>query len=820
VIFDALVVGFVRSNALRALVSIVALAFGVATALALVLTSAQSVRSLDSDRELFSQHVDFQVLPFGAGVSQSLLSRVRYLDGVASAQPIVDRPIAIGVDASGAGGDVARLVGVDLVQPLPGVFGFEEQRPGPFAPAGSFIAPAEILGTNGAIVPSAMATRRGLRRGDSFRILSGARIAVLRVANIIPPTATGIDSSVVFVDVGTAQTLLHEPGRFDRIDIVSAPTAAALRPALVAAIGTRALVVAPAASGFSLGALTGGIESTFGALTAIGLAVGGLLVFNTVATSIAHRRTDIGTLRALGVAPLSIAATFVTEGAAYGALGGFLGAAVAEVAVQRLAAMAGSQQAVAAYDVWTVPAAVLLGVIVAVASSIAPALSAAWMPPALAIRQGSFEGPDLGRERSLPRIALGAAAFGVGIAVGSHPSRATWFVFGFPLCFAAGIVLFIGPLWKALANVVRRATAGAPPSLRFAGLTLSAIPKRIAIAQAALAVAVFAAVAFDVASSSFATALHAWASDAIAGDLLVSPFGRGGTFDATVAARVRATPGVGAVIAVRTIQTQIGSTGVALRGEDAPVPRVMMTEPPATLGAPLAAALHVRVGDSVALRSPRGDLRLRVTAVKPDFSDARGSIVVARRVLRASFGDDRIDAFRVTIARDADVTSVENAIARRLAPQRIVTVTTRELRDRFTDAFDGTFAFVRGLAILIVTIASLGVASTLSALVFERRSELVMLRTIGASPRTIVRMLGIEASIIALAGSTIGGAIGVAFAAAQLYLTDPVSIGFAIPMTIPAASIAAVLCAAVAASIVGPFVSAPAAFRIATDGRR
>lgn len=75
-IFNALVVGQVRSNAWRALVSVVAIAFGVATALALALTNALSMRSLDSDRALFAQHVDFQVLPFGNRLPQGLLAHV------------------------------------------------------------------------------------------------------------------------------------------------------------------------------------------------------------------------------------------------------------------------------------------------------------------------------------------------------------------------------------------------------------------------------------------------------------------------------------------------------------------------------------------------------------------------------------------------------------------------------------------------------------------------------------------------------------------------------------------------------------------------
>jgi putative ABC transport system permease protein len=816
-IFDALVGGFVRSNGWRALVSIAAIAFGVATALALALTNAQTIRSLDYDRDLFGQHVDFQVLPFGTRLPQAVLARVRYLAGVAGAMPIIDRPVTIGVDRSGAGGDAARIVGVDLVQPLPGVSGFDEGRPGPFARAGSFVDPAESIGTDGAIVSSATATRLALRRGASFAVLIGARIVRLRVANVMPPSATGVDSSVVFVDIASAQKILNQLGSVDRIDVVAAASPQTVRSRLAAAIGSAARVVVPAPTDVSLGSLTNALAATFGALASIGLAVGGLLVFSAVGTSIAYRRGDIGTLRALGVTRASIVAAFVGEGIAYGAIGGLLGAALAEFAVDFATRVAGSKQDLGAYGPWTAALAVILGIGIAVVSSLAPALSAARIAPALAARRGGFEGAKTRSDGLAARAFLGVGALALGVTLASSPANGVWFVLGFPLCFATGILLIVLPFWRAIGILVRRASQNAPPSLHLAGLTLSAIPKRIAVAVAALSIAVFAAVAFDVASDSFANALHAWVKNGPAGDILVRPSGYGGTFDAGVVARVRATPGVTSVNAIRTIHTQVGSDEVDVRGEDAMAPRPTTTEPPAELGAPLAAALQIRSGDVIVLRGARHDVRVRVSDIRPDFSAGRGAIVIARRVLRDTFDDDRIDALRLTIARTSNPVSVENAVVRKLAPQRIVAVTTRELRDRFTSVFDATFAFVGTLAAAIVAIASLGLASALSALIFERRVEFQLLRIVGASRRTIARMLVTEALAVALSGCALGAVFGIAFAAVQSYVTDPVAIGFAIPLTVPFASLALIVATAILGTSIAPLLTARAAFRMQAD---
>ena len=319
------------------------------------------------------------------------------------------------------------------------------------------------------------------------------------------------------------------------------------------------------------------------------------------------------------------------------------------------------------------------------------------------------------------------------------------------------------------------------------------------------------------------SALDTWAANGIAGDLVVQPAGVLGasraTFDQSALVRTQATPGVHAVAGIRTLHTLSGTSDVALRGDDdfPPAPNVESTEAPAQLSSKLAVTLHVRSGDTIEVRAPRGDLRLRIVDVRPDFSSAHGEIVVARRVLRAAFNDDRIDALRVTIEPGVDLATVRTAISRNLAPRRLRILTTREMRDRMTGVFAETFAFARSLALLVVAIAALGVASALAALVAERRFELSTLRHLGATRRTIAAMLMFEALTIAIVGSALGMVLGAALAAAILGASDPVLLGFSLPMRIPFAREVLVISASVSAAILGTIFALPKAFAIATD---
>jgi putative ABC transport system permease protein len=826
-IFDALVVGHIRSNFMRALVSIVAIAFGVATALALRLAGSLTLATLDSDRALFANHLDFQIVPFGNRVPDRVYANVRYLEGIESAAPIVDQPLTIGVNArTGSGGVAARLLGVDVLQPLPGVTGFAEGRPGPFAPVGSFIDPAALIGTNGAIVSARTAKRFRLHRGSRIAALAGADIVNLTIANVLPQDVSGIDSSVVFVDVTTAQSLFAYGPAVDRIDIVASVAPSVARARIARIIGDRARIVDARDGASTLGDITGTVDATFGALAAIALILGGLLVFNAVGTSITQRRGDIGTLRALGVAPHQIVATFVYEGAAYGAIGATFGVALGAFAVDAVASLTHATYAHGAYDLWPLAEAFGAGVAIAIVCSIVPALSAVSIAPAIAARRGAFENASRGLAQPLVFAAASAVCFATGIVLGAHPARDAAFVFGFPLCFALGGACSIPVLLRLLGPALRRASADAAPAFGFAAITIGAIPKRIGIALGALAIAVYATVAFDIASVSFQTALERWAAHGIAGDLLVRPADIAGsntaTFERDALVKAQATPGVAMVSAIRTIHTASGSTDVSLRGDDAfvPTPQARSTEAPAQLSGGLAAALHVVRGDALDVRAPHRTLRLRVADVRPDFSSGAGDIVVTRRVLHDAFGDDRIDALRVTIDPRADITIVRTALTRALAPQRLTILTVRELRDRLVDIFAGTFAFAGTLGNVVVAIAVLGVASTLATLVFERGPELRTLRRLGATRRTIATMLFLEAFAIATIASVLGLALGAALAAVQLGISDPVTLGFQIPMIVPVERIALVIAASIGAATLGTIFSLPSAFGIATDGER
>jgi lipoprotein-releasing system permease protein len=75
------------------------------------------------------------------------------------------------------------------------------------------------------------------------------------------------------------------------------------------------------------------------------------------------------------------------------------------------------------------------------------------------------------------------------------------------------------------------------------------------------------------------------------------------------------------------------------------------------------------------------------------------------------------------------------------------------------------------LLFLIVAVAAFNVVSTLFLIVKDKQGDIAILRTLGASPATIMAVFVIQGSLIGLAGTVVGGAVG---AGLSLVITDAV----------------------------------------------
>ncbi|HEY1729518.1 MAG TPA: FtsX-like permease family protein [Candidatus Baltobacteraceae bacterium] len=835
-----LIAGTLRDGRLRTIVTVVAVALGVAIALAIDLANATAVDSFSSSVNVVASRVNLQILGAGRGFDEQTLLRVAAQPGVISASPVIEDSIVVGARRGHPqAGEVLRVLGVDLLQPLP--------RDAGTPTTGTDVHADTLVNGQGAVVSGRVARRWKLHAGSRFSAIAGARPVSLVVAAILPPSVVGIDSSVVFVDVATAQDIFDKVGVLDRIDCVVDPNRLAQTFAAVRKIipsGTRA--VEPRVRTGEIRRMLQSFQLNLDALSAIALVVGMYLIFNTVAIAVVQRRPEIGTLRALGATRAQIFIAFLIEGGALGLAGSLLGLALGGLFAQfSVAAVAHTVQTLyigigvggVLWDPLPIVKAFVLGIALAVVAAIVPALEAARIPPALTMRAAGFE-------RASPHFARHAALAGVlaFIAAGlltTGPPIAGLPVFG----YLSGIMIIAGgslcvPLVISGTAAFGRRYLHDAPALLAAGNLAGAL-RRESVAVAALGIAIAMTTAVSILIGSFRTTVVTWADEVLSADLFVRPLGPSDAssdtrFSPRVLAAIARVPGVVDVHALRSITipfrgrlTELDATDFRQLARRNSIQFLGTGDVPALLrrtagtrnvfvSEPFATRFGVRPRDSLVLDTPAGEIRFDVAAVFNDYSTESGIIMLDRTTFEQLFGDDTVDSIAIWAAPGANLLDLRTRVIRRVLPLQIDIETNRELRALVVQIFNRTFAITYALYLISIAIALLGVISTLFALVLERRREIGILRYLGLRTRDVRRMVLVEAAFVGVLGALVGIALGFLLALLLIFVINRQAFGWLIDLHVPWEFLGASFVVVVIAALIAGIYPAGVAARIQT----
>jgi putative ABC transport system permease protein len=846
-LFFALVLGPLRSNALRALVTLVAVALGVAIGLAIDLANATAIASFASSVNVVSNKVNLQVLGVGRGFDERAILRVQDLPGVSYASPTIEDALTVGAQPGDPfSGEILRVLGVDLLRPLPGDARAAAASPGSVSPQAA--DPWVLVNAHGAFVSALLADRLRWRAGETVHALAGDRDVMLRVAGIIPRGTVGIDSSVVFVDVATAQEIFGKIGLIDRIDLVVEPMRlAAVERAVAAVIPPGARAIRPKTRTDEIERMLQSFRLNLEALAYVALLVGMYLIYNTVAISVVQRRPEVGTVRALGATRGAVFRTFVGEGALVGVLGSLLGLGVGALLARfSVAAVSrtvdtlyvGSHADAVVYDPVLFVKAFALGVVAAVVAAAFPAFDAASTPPAITMRAQGFE-------RRRPRLAPRAALAGLGLLLIALLCTRAPALDGIPVFgYAAGLLIIFGGSLCAPLAVGALAHAGTTfaarrPTLGLAAANLAGAPLRTAVAVASLMIAIGMMVSVAVLVASFRTTIVAWADETLRADLFVRPLGLADAsadarFSHGVAERIAAVPGVAAIDTFRGLElpfrgrlTNLGVTDlstVATRqhlrvlggGDPTALARALTGTTNVLVSEPFATKFGVQRGDRIVLPTPSGATAFTVAAVYNDYSSDAGIVLLDVRTYRRLFRDDSVNSVAVYAAAGADLLRLRSAVVRAVAPLRIDVETNRELRDLVVQIFDRTFAITYALDVIAITIAVLGVVSTLFALVLERRVEFGLLRYLGVTTGGVRAAVLTEAAGIGLLGGVMGVGVGMLLALLLIFVINRQAFGWLIELHVPWVFLVETVLLVVVAAVVAGVYPAGVAARIRT----
>lgn len=194
------------------------------------------------------------------------------------------------------------------------------------------------------------------------------------------------------------------------------------------------------------------------------------------------------------------------------------------------------------------------------------------------------------------------------------------------------------------------------------------------------------------------------------------------------------------------------------------------------LGADLAQALGVTVGDKVVLMAPQGQVtpaglvpRIRQFTVSGIFQvgmyeyDAGLALIHLEDAARLYRLGDQVSGLRLKLGDLFMADHVSQQLAQRLGSEVIVSDWTQQ-HANFFKAIQMEKRVMFIILTLIVAVAAFNIVSTLVMAVTDKRADIAILRTMGATPAAIRRIFVVQGSMIGVIGTCSGAALGVLLA--------------------------------------------------------
>ncbi|MGH9485467.1 MAG: ABC transporter permease, partial [Terriglobales bacterium] len=379
----ALILRPLRQDWGRTLLSLLAIALGVAVVIAIRVANRAAVASFQSTTQSLAAQADLLVTG-PAPIPLSILPSLFPLNAEAEILPYIERRAWDPIHQQ-----ALEVLGLDLIAEA-SARGISLRGNRPTRAANAQL-PLILL-------PQSYASQFHLQPGARITLAMGGRERAFRVG--VAPSG---DLALLDLPGALAAFEPQGPPTADGLRVVLAPGASrrAVAQRLRALIPAADTVAPPAAQVRNQAKMLAAFRANLTALSFIALLIGLFLIYNTVSISVVRRRGAIATLRALGAARGQIVRMFLAEGAVLALAGGALGVlagwliagralALVQQTVQSLYTASAAQPGEAAHLVgadwvWGLSLALAAGLLAAWA----PARQAAAIAPAQALRPGS-----------------------------------------------------------------------------------------------------------------------------------------------------------------------------------------------------------------------------------------------------------------------------------------------------------------------------------------------------------------------------------------------------------------------------------------------
>ena len=657
---------------------------------------------------------------------------------------------------------------------------------------------------NDVVMDAGTAQQYHFKVGSRVRVLLSGPPRTFTVSGLVTfGTANNLaGATLAAFDLPTAQSLFGKVGRYDAIDVLTAPGAnkTAVQHSIAAALPRGVEVVTgqtvanessnqvnQALSFFSTALLVFAFISLF---------VGGFTIFNTFSIIVGQRTRELALLRIVGASRGQVFRSVLMEAAIVGIVASIVGLGLGVLAALGLEALLKGfgitlPSSALVFAPRTVAVGLLVGVGVTVISAISPARRAVRIPPVAALADQRSDQQESSRRRIIVGTVFGAVGV-ISLAIGlSKPAIALVGV-GAAAVFV-GIGMLAPIVARPMSSAIGRPLAGVLGiSGRLGRENSMRSPRRTAQTSSALMVGLALVSTIAVFGASLSKSATSSVDNAVSANYIITSSATGGPggFSNSVASTAAKVPGVTATSTVYNGEFEVQHSLSTLTAVSvAQLPQTVILQMDSGSGAPALGAgqllidtttannKHLSVGSVVPVKfAQTGTSTIRIGGIyKPNA--LLGSYVVGDGYFLAHF--DNPLPVAVLLQTKSESTAIGHALDTGLRAYPNLKVQTRAAFEKSQRAaVNQLLGLVYALLALAVLIALIGIVNTLMLSVFERTHEIGLLRAVGMKRRQVRAMIRSESVIIAVFGAIIGiivgTALGTAFAASlkQQGITD------------------------------------------------
>jgi putative ABC transport system permease protein len=795
----------------QSLLTILGLALGISVFVSIHLTVGASLLSFKNTVQSISGKAQWQLVQDGRGIDENLFPIVKMHPVVKAAAPVIELQTSLAQQT----GLAIWIMGVDF---------FSEAEIRHYSESLSSLKGEKflslVLTPRSIALPRTLAERIGIKEGDPLTILVNGRPQTLKVVTLLETEGPvqALEGHFGLMDIGQAQEVFGKIGFLDRIDLLFQEGGIEKEQLqeLLKVLPPGIRLIQPADREKGTERMIRSYQLNLTALSFIAVLVSMYLIYNTASLSVARRRKELGILRSLGMLPRQILFLILLEAAGFGLIGGLLGLAggtllasilleTVSQTITNLYVMVGVKEI--PFSLVEMGAILIFSLFISLISAYIPARQAAGLQP----REVIYQKPGLietTRTKNKKNLFWGLGLLGLAALLTALPAWNNWPVggLGATLALTMGFSFLLPDFVRGFINRLLSLSLLKKKGFVSVRLALNYVNRyvgRMAVAMAALMIAIAMLISVSLMIRSFRQTVDTWISQSVSGDLFVAPGGQANQgltqfLEPQVIRGIESNEEIAEIYYSRSLITSLKGFPVRLwagdlkiiqrhgglaftKGKANEIFKKTLTGEGILVSEVLANQLSLKPGDRFSLMTAAGPHLFQVAGIFYDYR-TEGGVWMDRALFRRYWNDSRINGLRLYLKDPSQTRQVREAISRKMAGQvSLMIISNKELRTQILKVFDQTFQITYILEAIAILTAFLGILHSCAISVLFREKELGILKSLGALPAQIRRMILTETTLMGIFSFLWGALAGTLLSLILIFVINKQSFGWTIP---------------------------------------